>query len=68
MQMVPQQTHYQMSWLIVFEHIRGCPFAICCLLFAIPVALPTRPPGYRLLPRTLLTITAFPALTAFLYE
>jgi hypothetical protein len=71
--MVPQQTHYQMSWLKVFEHSWACPFAICYLLFAIPLlSRPTRLAiGYRLLHRTLLTITAFPAfpaLTAFLYE
>jgi hypothetical protein len=38
--MVPQQTHYQISWSKVFEHAWACPFAICYLLFAIPVALP----------------------------
>ncbi|MBV8215982.1 MAG: hypothetical protein JOZ08_22425 [Verrucomicrobia bacterium] len=41
--MVPQQAHYQFRWLNVFEHTWACPFAICCLLFAIPAVTPTIP-------------------------
>jgi hypothetical protein len=43
--MVPQQVHYQMSWLTVFEHSWTCPFAIC----PARIATPSDAGGYPLL-------------------
>jgi len=48
--MVPQQVHYQMSWLTVFEHSWTCPFAIC----PARIATTSDAGGYPLFPISLL--------------